>query len=214
MRKTNAVIRHTRPNRSLLMSFHKETLIAGAFSLFGGSQANKQRRREAARNREFQRMMSSTAYQRQTRDLEAAGLNRILGYTKGGPATTPGGAMAQQQDIITPAVSTALQTRRLQQELKNLLATETKETQLGISAEAQAEMAKIELANKKKIFGGDKGDLFRAYEVLGPIGGAAYGLSTTTGAKTIPLLQQKQYKLRKLKQRKGKGSATPIPRKY
>ncbi len=107
------------------------TLLAAGGSFLGGLFGNKAKRREAARNRAFQERMSSTAYQRQTKDLELAGLNRILGYTKGGPASTPGGAMAQQADIVTPAVSTALQTKRLHQELKNMLAVETKDTRLG-----------------------------------------------------------------------------------
>lgn len=40
----------------------------------------------------FQERMSNSAYQRQARDLEKAGLNRILGATSGGGASTPGGA--------------------------------------------------------------------------------------------------------------------------
>jgi len=99
-------------------------VIGGLFSAFGGASANRARRREAARNRAFQERMSSTAYQRQTKDLELAGLNRILGYTKAGPASTPGGAMAQQQDILTPAVSTALQARRLGAEIANIKANQ------------------------------------------------------------------------------------------
>ncbi len=165
------------------MSFHKEALLTGAFSLFGGSRANRARRREAQRNREFQRMMSSTAYQRQTRDLEAAGLNRILGFTKGGPASTPSGAMAQQQDIITPAVSTALQTKRLQQELKNMRAQETQtKSQTDINRAAaektwtEAYMRLLEFKNLEKIYGGAKGDIFRAYKELGLPGTTAYML--------------------------------------
>ena len=106
------------------MAFPVETVLGGIFSAFGASKANKARRAEAARNRAFQERMSSTAYQRQTKDLELAGLNRILGYTKGGPASTPGGATAQQQDIITPAINTALSVKRLKQEVKNLQAQE------------------------------------------------------------------------------------------
>ena len=63
--------------------------------------------------------MSSTAFQRQTKDLEAAGLNRILGMSGSG-AATPGGSMAQQQDIMTPAISTALAARRLAAEIKQI----------------------------------------------------------------------------------------------
>ena len=92
-------------------------------SYLGGERANRARAQEARLNREFQERMSSTAFQRQTKDLEAAGLNRILGLSGSG-ASTPGGAMAQQQDVITPAVSTALAARRANQEIKNMKAIE------------------------------------------------------------------------------------------
>ncbi len=109
------------PGAPTTSPFNPVGLISSAI---GGLWANRQRRKESRRQRQFQERMSSTAYQRQTKDLELAGLNRILGYTKGGPASTPAGSMAQLQDVITPAISTALQTRRLQQEIKNLQATE------------------------------------------------------------------------------------------
>lgn len=48
--------------------------------------------REAEYNRYFQQKMSNTAYQRAARDLEKAGLNRILAL--GNPASTPGGSAA------------------------------------------------------------------------------------------------------------------------
>lgn len=190
-----------------------ETLLGGAFSLFGGSRANKQRRQEAARNREFQRMMSSTAYQRQTRDLEAAGLNRILGYTKGGPASTPGGAMAQQQDIFTPAVSTALQARRLKADIglidANTALAEAKAKVISPATEAGEALGQVIKLIKDSINTGKAaGDARRQktkdfLKRLNPF-----------GVRTTPIIRQKQYKLRKFKQRKSKGSATPIPRKY
>jgi len=98
-------------------------IIGGLSSLFGGRRRNRQARREAALNRAFQERMSSTAFQRQTVDLEKAGLNRILGMSGSG-ASAPAGNMAQFQDIVTPAVNTAISARRAQQEIKNLKATE------------------------------------------------------------------------------------------
>lgn len=60
--------------------------------------------KQAEYNRAFQREMSNTAYQRAARDMEQAGLNRILAL--GSPASTPGGAMASSG--LLPAGSSAV----------------------------------------------------------------------------------------------------------
>lgn len=67
------------------------TLASG---LFGQHSANRQMQfqaRMAQQQMEFQERMSSTAHQREVKDLIAAGLNPILSATHGG-ASTPGGA--------------------------------------------------------------------------------------------------------------------------
>lgn len=50
---------------------------------------------EAQKNRDWQEMMSNTAYQRQVKDMQAAGLNPMLAAMKGGGASTPSGSMGQ-----------------------------------------------------------------------------------------------------------------------
>jgi len=90
---------------------------------YGQSSANEQSKKEAKRNREFQERMSNTAHQRAVSDLKKAGLNPILATT---PAGTPGGNMAQIKSATETASTTALGTKRLNQELKNLQAQEEK----------------------------------------------------------------------------------------
>lgn len=51
---------------------------------FAGGQASQQM--------QFQKDMSSSAYQRSRRDMEAAGLNPMMMFGSGGPASTPSGA--------------------------------------------------------------------------------------------------------------------------
>lgn len=53
---------------------------------------------EAAKNRQWQEYMSSTAYQRAMADMKKAGLNPILAHSQGG-ATTPNGATANGYQI-------------------------------------------------------------------------------------------------------------------
>lgn len=55
---------------------------------------------QAAKQMEFQERMSSTGYQRATKDMIAAGLNPMLAYQQGG-ASSPQGAMASP---VTPVI--------------------------------------------------------------------------------------------------------------
>lgn len=93
--------------------------IAGGISLIGGERSNKFARKEARKNRQFQERMSSTSWQRGITDMKAAGINPALAYSSGG-ASSPSGAVAQQADTMTPAVSSAQAARRVSAELKNM----------------------------------------------------------------------------------------------
>lgn len=69
-------------------------------SAFGQAQANKSNKQLAREQMAFQERMSSTAYQRAAKDLQAAGLNRILAL--GSPASSPGGQTASMQNLVPP----------------------------------------------------------------------------------------------------------------
>lgn len=117
--------------------------IGGLGSLLGGAQAQRAARKEAQRNRQFQERMRNTEWQAAVADMEAAGINPALAYSQGG-ASTPGGSMAAQQDFGTPAVSTAMQQKRLAADLKLIKAQEYAAAQMGQKTHREAVFQEIQ----------------------------------------------------------------------
>lgn len=76
------------------------SVVGGLFGMSGQDSANKANLKIARENREWQERMSNTAYQRSAKDLQAAGLNRILAL--GGPASTPAGNIAKMENVKKP----------------------------------------------------------------------------------------------------------------
>jgi hypothetical protein len=97
-------------------------LLSGGLSIIGGLFGNSAKSKEAQKNRDFQERMARNAHQYEVEDLKAAGLNPALSAMGGNGAATPSGSTAAMDDPFTPAVSSALQSRRINTEVKQIQA--------------------------------------------------------------------------------------------
>lgn len=103
------------------------SLIGGIAGAFGARQQNKAAARLAREQMRFQERMRDTQYQAAAKDLEKAGLNRILAL--GGPAASPSGAMPPVVNEMAGAqdsVNSALAQKFTKEERKILRAQEDK----------------------------------------------------------------------------------------
>ncbi len=80
-------------------------VLSGILGSSAAGSQNRKAEQQSAKQMAFQERMSNTAYQRSAKDLEAAGLNRILAL--GNPASTPGGSQAPVVNKMTSAMSAA-----------------------------------------------------------------------------------------------------------
>ena len=95
-------------------------LISGGLSYLGQSSANQANAAQAGYNRDFQAYMSNTQYQRAVKDMTAAGLNPMLAYQQGGAGNVSGAVAAPMQNALGQGASSALQSRTMLAQAKNL----------------------------------------------------------------------------------------------
>lgn len=103
--------------------------LGDVLDFVGQERANKANAKQAAKNRQFQERMSSTAHQREVADLRAAGLNPILSATGGSGASTPGGSVARMENSAKDVGNKMRSQQIVKEQLKNIEAdTGVKET--------------------------------------------------------------------------------------
>lgn len=183
-------------------------IVGGLFGQSGQEKANRMNLQIAKENRQFQERMSSTAYQRATKDLEASGLNRILAL--GSAASSPSGAMATMQNPkaalaegIKSGVSSALQGKRLNTELQVMAAQENQIKKAADKAHYEGQLARQTAMIRrneriisdrltemdKNIYDSEMGGIVRSMQLVpgggavagGVIGASAFGLKRLLG---------------------------------
>lgn len=94
--------------------------IGGVLDIFGQTRANRDNKDMAYQQMNFQRDMSSSAYQRAVADMQAAGLNPMLAYSQGG-ASSPSGASSHSVPVeYGRAITGGMQAKQLAAQTENI----------------------------------------------------------------------------------------------
>lgn len=95
------------------------SLIGAGLNYFGQQETNKMQMQMMQQQNAFQEKMSSTAYQRASQDMEAAGLNPMMMFGGGSAASTPSGASP------SPAVQSGLSADSFQKSVSSAVSMMT-----------------------------------------------------------------------------------------
>lgn len=125
------------------------TMIVGGLGYLAQQDTNTANQALSQQQMDFQERMSNTAYQRQVKDMEAAGLNPMLAYVKGGGASSPSGSMATYQNPVSAGAQAAT-SAQIPSTIRNIQ-QQTKQTsaQTDYLTGAQTELTNQQIDNLK-----------------------------------------------------------------